>query len=164
MSIRKICTYPDPILREKNEDVNTFDNELKIIIDDMWETMYASDGLGLAAPQVGISKKIIVIDYDEEKYVLINPVITEKNGVVTHEEGCLSFPGTYVKVDSPETMTVHYKNENGEDCIKKTEGFLSTVFSHEIDHLDGRLLIDRVSPLKRQFMKKRIAKAMKEGE
>ena len=144
MSVRKIYLYPDPVLREVNEDVVVFDDALKELLDDMWETMYASDGIGLAAPQIGVSKKIVVIDLDGEKYTLINPQIIEKSGEVTHEEGCLSFPGTYVKVDSPETMTVKYQ--------------------HEIDHLSGRLLIDRVSPLKRQFMKKRIAKAAKEEQ
>ena len=144
MSVRKIYLYPDPVLREVNEDVVVFDDALKELLDDKWETMYASDGIGLAAPQIGVSKKIVVIDLDGEKYTLINPQIIEKSGEVTHEEGCLSFPGTYVKVDSPETMTVKYQ--------------------HEIDHLSGRLLIDRVSPLKRQFMKKRIAKAAKEEQ
>lgn len=164
MSVRKIYLYPDPVLREVNEDVVVFDDALKELLDDMWETMYASDGIGLAAPQIGVSKNIIVIDLDGEKYTLINPQITEKSGETTHEEGCLSFPGMYVKVDSPETMTVKYQNEQGKECVIHTENFLSTVFSHEIDHLSGRLLIDRVSPLKRQFIKKRIAKAMKEEQ
>ena len=164
MSVRKIYLYPDPVLREVNEDVVVFDDALKELLDDMWETMYASDGIGLAAPQNKKKKKIVVIDLDGEKYTLINPQIIEKSGEVTHEEGCLSFPGTYVKVDSPETMTVKYQNELGEECVMHTEDFLTTVFSHEIDHLSGRLLIDRVSPLKRQFMKKRIAKAAKEEQ
>lgn len=106
MSVRKIYLYPDPVLREVNEDVVVFDDALKELLDDMWETMYASDGIGLAAPQIGVSKKIVVIDLDGEKYTLINPQIIEKSGEVTHEEGCLSFPGTYVKVDSPETVIV----------------------------------------------------------
>ena len=87
MSVRKIYLYPDPVLREVNEDVVVFDDALKELLDDMWETMYASDGIGLAAPQIGVSKKIVVIDLDGEKYTLINPQIIEKSGEVTHEEG-----------------------------------------------------------------------------
>ena len=99
-----------------------------------------------------------VIDYKDDKYVLVNPVILSEEGEVTGEEGCLSFPGIYEKVVSPEKMTVTYKDENGEEITRELEGFIARVFSHEIDHLKGRLLIDRVSPLKRQFMKKKIAR------
>jgi len=158
MAVRKVCVYPDPILREPTEKIDIFDNELREVIRDMWDTMYASDGIGLAGPQVGITKKIIVIDYHGEKFVLVNPEILEKKGMAVNEEGCLSFPGIYEKVESPESMSVRYYDENGTEHEHSVEGFLSCVFSHEIDHLDGKLLIDRVSPLKRQFMKKRIAK------
>ena len=158
MSLRKICEYPDPVLRETTLEVTEFDDQLKELIKDMWETMYASDGIGLAAPQIGVSKKIVVIDYDGEKYTLINPEIISAVGSVTREEGCLSFPDIYVKVDSQEKMTVKYLDEDGTMITKELEDFQACVFSHEIDHLRGRLLIDRVSPLKRQFMKKRIAK------
>ena len=158
MALRTICVYPNPVLREETEEVTVFDDELKTLVPDMWETMYANDGIGLAAPQVGVSKKVIVIDYKDDKYVLVNPVILSEEGEVTGEEGCLSFPGIYEKVVSPEKMTETYKDENGEEITRELEGFIASVFPHEIDHLKGRLLIDRVSPLKRQFMKKKIAR------
>lgn len=162
MSVRKVCVYPDPSLREPTVDVMIFDEDLLSAVNDLWETMYSSDGIGLAGPQVGIAKKIAVIDYNGEKYVLINPVILEKEGARTVEEGCLSFPGIYEKVESPEKIRVRYFNEQGEEKEKEIEGFLACVFSHEIDHLNGKLLIDRVSPLKRQFLKKKLAKQAKE--
>jgi peptide deformylase len=163
MAIRSVLTYPNPALREPTEKIECFDDEIRSIVSDMWETMYAADGIGLAGPQIGVAKKVIVIDYHGEKYVLINPEILEKNGSVTNEEGCLSFPGIYEKVESPESMRVKYYDENGKEHEKVVEGFLSCVFSHEIDHLYGKLLIDRVSPLKRQFLKKRIAKRTSEA-
>lgn len=158
MSVRKIYTYPDKVLREKTKTVEMFDEELSSLIADMWETMYSYDGIGLAGPQVGISKKVVIIDYEGQKKTILNPVILEKEGTCTHEEGCLSFPGIYVNVDSPERIKVRYQDEKGTLHTEEIEGFLACVFSHEIDHLSGTLLIDRVSPLKRQFIKKRISK------
>ncbi|MCW1713287.1 MULTISPECIES: peptide deformylase [Synergistaceae] len=162
MTVRNICVYPDPILREPTEEITSFDEVLADLVEDMWETMHVSDGVGLAGPQVGMPKKIAVIEYNGEKFVLINPVIVEKEGSKTVEEGCLSFPGIYEKVDSPEKIKVRWQNEKGEYEEKEIDGFLACVFSHEIDHLNGKLLIDRVSPLKRQFLKKKIAKQAKE--
>ena len=162
MTVRNICVYPDPILREPTEEITSFDEVLADLVEDMWETMHVSDGVGLAGPQVGMPKKIAVIEYNGEKFVLINPVIVEKEGSKTVEEGCLSFPGIYEKVDSPEKIKVRWQNEKGEYEEKEIDGFLACVFSHEIDHLNGRLLIDRVSPLKRQFLKKKLAKQAKE--
>ena len=163
MSVRKVCVYPDPVLREPTEEVTSFDEELKSLADEMLETMYASDGIGLAGPQVGISKKIAVIEYKGEKYVLINPVIFEREGAITVEEGCLSFPGIYEKVEAPELIKVESQDVNGDHFEKDVEGFLACVFSHEIDHLNGKLLIDRVSPLKRQFLKKKLVKQAREN-
>ena len=163
MSVRKVCVYPDPVLREPTEEVTSFDEELKSLADEMLETMYASDGIGLAGPQVGISKKIAVIEYKGEKYVLITPVIFEREGAISVEEGCLSFPGIYEKVEAPELIKVEYQDVNGDHFEKNVEGFLACVFSHEIDHLNGKLLIDRVSPLKRQFLKKKLAKQAREN-
>ena len=162
MTVRNICVYPDPILREPTEEITSFDEVLADLVEDMWETMHVSDGVGLAGPQVGMPKKIAVIEYNGEKLVLINPVIVEKEGSKTVEEGCLSFPGIYEKVDSPEKIKVRWQNEKGGYEEKEIDGFLACVFSHEIDHLNGKLLIDRVSPLKRQFLKKKIAKQAKE--
>ena len=162
MTVRNICVYPDPILREPTEEITSFDEVLADLVEDMWETTHVSDGVGLAGPQVGMPKKIAVIEYNGEKFVLINPVIVEKEGSKTVEEGCLSFPGIYEKVDSPEKIKVRWQNEKGGYEEKEIDGFLACVFSHEIDHLNGKLLIDRVSPLKRQFLKKKIAKQAKE--
>ncbi|MBQ9882027.1 MAG: peptide deformylase [Synergistes sp.] len=158
MAVRTVCVYPDAALRRDTEEITVFDDELKALAADMFDTMYASDGIGLAAPQIGISKKIAVIDYHGDKNVLVNPVITAEEGCVTREEGCLSFPGIYEKVESPEKITVEYSDENGEKHIRELDGFAACVFHHEIDHLNGHLLIDRVSPLKRAFLKKKMAK------
>lgn len=158
MAVRTICVYPDAALRRETEEVTVFDDELKALAADMFETMYESEGIGLAAPQIGVSKKIVVIDYRGDKNVLVNPVITAEEGSVTREEGCLSFPGIYEKVESPEKISVEYFDENGEKHVRDLDGFTACVFHHEIDHLNGRLLIDRVSPLKRAFLKKKMAK------
>ncbi len=158
MALKTIYVYPSAVLREETTEVTDFGEELKTLVEDMWETMYANDGIGLAAPQVGVAKKVIVIDYKGDKYVLVNPKILDAEGVVVNEEGCLSFPGIYEKVESPERMTVEYMDDNGEKVTRGVDGFTACVFSHEIDHLNGRLLIDRVSPMKRQFMKKKIAR------
>lgn len=162
MALRKICLYPDPVLREETREINVFDDKLKELVADMYETMYHYDGIGLAAPQVGDTGKVVVIDYKDEKFTLINPVITESDGLLRREEGCLSFPGIYEKVDSPEKIKVEYFDADGVKHCEEHDGFLACVFSHEIDHLNGRLLIDRVSPLKRQFLKKKIAKKARE--
>jgi len=162
MAVRNICVYPDPVLREPTEEITSFDDELAVLVEDMWETMHVYDGIGLAGPQIGVSKRIAVIEYNGDKFVLINPVIEDKEGSKTVEEGCLSFPGIYEKVDSPDKIKVRWQNEKGGHEEREIDGFLACVFSHEIDHLNGRLLIDRVSPLKRQFLKKKIAKQAKE--
>lgn len=162
MSVMKIYLYPAPILREETQAVTEFDEDLRKLVEDMFETMYAADGVGLAAPQVGVSKKIIVVDYHGERRVLINPEMSGEGPLTANEEGCLSFPGIYETVNSPEYFHLKYRDEHGEMHEECIEGFLACVFSHEMDHLKGRLLIDRVSPLKRQFLKKRIVKRAKE--
>lgn len=158
MTILKLRYYPDPVLRNDNSPVKDFDDKLRQTVADMYETMYKAEGIGLAGPQVGINKQIVVIDYQGERFTLINPEIKKSEGSEVREEGCLSFPGIFVKVPSPEKMTVVYKDEYGKEHVKQTEGFQSAVFSHEIDHLKGRMLIDRVSPLKRTILKKKIEK------
>ncbi|MEG1502205.1 MAG: peptide deformylase [Synergistaceae bacterium] len=158
MSLRNICIYPNHVLKEPTEAITNFDDALRDIVTDMWDSMYYYDGIGLAAPQIGLSKKIAVIDYKGEKYTLINPVITEKNGERFEEEGCLSFPGIYAKVSSPSSIKVKYQDETGTIIEKEIDGFLACAFSHEIDHLNGVLLIDRVSNLKKQFIKKKLIK------
>ena len=162
MTVRNICVYPDPILREPTEEITSFDEVLADLVEDMWETMHVSDGVGLAGPQVGMPKKIAVIEYNGEKFVLINPVIVEKEGSKTVEEGCLSFPGIYEKVDSPEKIKVRWQNEKGGYEEKEIDGFLACVFSHEIDHLNGKLFIDFLGPLKRQMITRKMEKLKRE--
>jgi len=162
MSVMKIYVYPSQALRAETSTVTVFDDELKKLVADMFETMFAADGVGLAAPQVGVAKKIVVVDYHGEKFVIINPEISGPGPLVENEEGCLSFPGIYEKVLSPKYFRLNYQDENGGTHEKDFDGFLACVLSHEIDHLNGKLLIDRVSPLKRQFLKKKIAKRAKE--
>ncbi len=164
MTVRTICLYPSAALREETEEVTEFDGELDALVADMWETMYDKEGIGLAAPQIGVAKKVIVIDYKDDKNVLVNPRVLSEEGSVTGEEGCLSFPGIYENVAAPEKMTVIYKDEKGAEHRRELEGFIARVFSHEIDHLKGRLIIDRVSPLRRQFMKKKIARRAAEEQ
>jgi len=161
MAILDILNYPDPVLRAKTEPVTEFDAKLKRLIADMWETMYFANGVGLAAPQVGVPARIIVLEWEEHKYVLINPEILEEEGCERCEEGCLSFPGIFEEVDRPTKIRVRYRDEDGAEHDEVKEGFLARVFAHEIDHLRGKLLIDYLSPLKRAFLKKKMARKAK---
>ena len=162
--VKKIVIEPDPILRKKSESIEKVDANLKKLLDDMLETMYAAPGIGLAAVQVGILKRVIVIDIskDEEKKTplfLVNPEITfksPKNSV--HEEGCLSLPGYFAEIERPEECHIKYLDYNGQEKNLKAKGLLSTCIQHEIDHLNGKLFIDYLSPLKRQLIRKQIKK------
>ncbi|MDO4988462.1 MAG: peptide deformylase [Synergistes sp.] len=158
MATREIKIFPDPVLRAETKKIDKFDDELQKLVSDMFETMYFSDGIGLAAPQIGVSQKVVVIDYHGDKYTLVNPVITKCEGSVVNEEGCLSFPGIYEKVSSPEKISVDFYDEKGNEHSLDLDGFIACVFCHEIDHLNGRMLIDRVSPVKKTFIKKKLAK------
>ena len=159
MAIRQLRYFDDEILRKKCREVEQIDNKIRQILQDMADTMYhKGNGAGLAAPQVGILKRLVVIDVGNGLLKLVNPRITDFGGTQQCNEGCLSFPGIYEKVTSPEKLTVVYQDETGAPRRLSLDGFTACVFSHEIDHLNGRLLIDRVSPLKRQFLKKKIAK------
>ena len=160
MEIRK---YPDPVLRAKNKNVIVFDENLKKIIDDMFETMYANDGLGLAAPQVGINLMIAVVDHEGRKFTLINPVIIEAKGEQVGEEGCLSFPEIFEEIKRPETVKVEACNVKGERYTIEASGMLARAFCHEIDHLHGRLIIDMVSPFKRSLLQKKLKQRSKKG-
>ena len=161
MAILDIITYPDPILRAETEPVTEFDAKLKRLVADMWETMYFANGVGLAAPQVGVPVKLIVLDWESNKYVLINPEIVEGEGEERCDEGCLSFPGIFEAVTRPNRIRVRYRDENGDAHDEVIEGFLARVFAHEIDHLHARLLIDHLSPLKRTFLKKKMERKAK---
>lgn len=156
MAELNIRVFPDPILREKTQKVTDFGPSLQDLLRDLWDTMFAKDGVGLAAPQVGILLDVIVISYEDHRYVAINPRIVEEEGAETAEEGCLSFPGIYEKVVRPQRVVVEAQDESGKPYRVEASGFLARIFSHEIDHLHGKLLIDHLSPIRRQFMRKKL--------
>lgn len=144
MAIRNIVKIGDDALRKVCRTQMTFDEKLWSLLDDMADTMYKAEGVGLAAPQVGILRRICVVDIGEGLIELINPVIIEKSGSQKGSEGCLSIPGRFEDVERPMKVTVKAQNRNGENIEIKAEGFLARAFCHEIDHLDGKLFIDRI--------------------
>jgi peptide deformylase len=166
MSIYKIVKYGDPVLRKKTQDIKEVNEDIKKLALDMLETMYAAPGVGLAAPQVGISLKICVIDImpngKKEPYVLINPKIIDGKDTVELEEGCLSFPKIYEKVKRFNEVTAEYLDINGKQRKITVDGFLAKAFQHEIDHLNGKVFIDLLSPWKRKNVEKEIRKRKKD--
>lgn len=144
MAIRNIVKVGDDVLRKICRTQMTFDEKLWSLLDDMAETMYKAEGVGLAAPQVGILRRVCVVDVGDGLIELINPVITEKSGIQKGNEGCLSVPDRFEEVTRPNKVTVKAQNRMGENIEIKAEGFLARAFCHEIDHLDGILYIDRV--------------------
>ncbi|MFW6134592.1 MAG: peptide deformylase [Elusimicrobiota bacterium] len=157
MSVLKLQKYGSPILREKALPVNNIDGDVRELADNMIETMYAEGGVGLAAPQVGVSKRIIVIDTEEKGViVLINPVIIKREGETKEEEGCLSVPGIYSPVRRSSSITVEAIDLDEKKVRITQEGFLAIALQHEIDHLDGYLFIDRLSPAKRLMIKEQL--------
>ncbi|MGG7163646.1 peptide deformylase [Clostridium ihumii] len=144
MAIRNIRTQEDEILRKKSKKVSEIDERVLTLIEDMKETMYKANGVGLAAVQVGILKRLVVVDIGEGPIVLINPEIIERKGEVLGYEGCLSVPNEQAKVRRPKYVKVKAMNENGEQVILEGEDFLARAFCHEIDHLDGILYIDKI--------------------
>ncbi|MEW6107589.1 MAG: peptide deformylase [Nitrospirota bacterium] len=166
MAILEIKKFPSKILNQKALPVTSFDDNLQSLIDDMIETMCAAPGVGLAAPQVGVSKRLAVIDISTKEtkfpvFVLINPVVLKKEGIIEFEEGCLSIPEYTVKLQRAEKVYVKAIDRKGRNIEIQGEGLLSIALQHEIDHLDGILLIDRISPIKREFFKKRFKKTHK---
>ena len=165
---RKIVIEPDPILRKKSENLEKVDNNLKKLMDDMLETMYEAPGIGLAAVQIGILKRLIVIDIskDNEKknpLFLINPEITFKSkNTSTYEEGCLSLPGQFAEIERPAECYLNYIDYNGKEKKLKADGLLATCIQHEIDHLNGILFIDYLSKLKKDMIIKKLVKQKKE--
>jgi peptide deformylase len=146
---RQILTYPDPFLSTKAIPVQSVDGKIRELVRDMFETMYASNGVGLAAPQIGVGKRVIVVDVspvDEEArpIALVNPEIAEKQGWVEGTEGCLCIPGVEGQVMRHESVVVRGRNENGDPVTVEANGILSRALQHEIDHLDGVLFIDRL--------------------
>ena len=167
--LREIVKYPDPVLERPSEPVTAFDDELRKLVDDMFESMYAAKGIGLAAPQIGISRRLTVIDLSfqknpEEKIVLINPEITFREGKQYEEEGCLSLPEIREKVSRAARVKVKAQDAKGEWFELDGEELLARAFQHEIDHLDGVLFFRRVSALKRDLILRRIRKMQKAGE
>jgi peptide deformylase len=166
--ILKIVKYPDPVLQQMGEPVTEFNDELRQFVADMFETMYASQGIGLAAQQVGVARRITVIDLSlgkdpEDKIVLINPEIILREGRQYEEEGCLSFPEIREKVVRASKVRVRAQDEHGEWFEMDGDELLARAFQHEIDHLDGVLFIFRMSPLKRSLSLRRIRKMQQEG-
>lgn len=167
--IYPIIKYPDPVLDKPAEDVTVFDDELKQLVDDMFESMYAAEGIGLAAPQINISKRITVIDTSfkkvpEDKIVLINPEIIEREGSQYEEEGCLSLPDIRDKVKRAAWVKVRAQDVNGKFFEMEGTELLARAFQHEIDHLHGILFISHLSRLKRDLVKRKINKMMRNGE
>lgn len=172
MAILTIRKYPDTVLSEKAKSVTDFNADLEKLIDDMTETLYATPkGIGLAAPQVGVSKRLAIIDlsagihpspaHTSHLHVIINPVISEKEGCIETVEGCLSIPDLEARVQRYEKVLMRGFNRRGEKIEIDADGILAIALQHEIDHLDGMLLINRISPIKREFFKKRFKKVHK---
>lgn len=171
--ILPIYTYGQPLLRKVSEDINPDMEGLDTLIENMYETMYDSDGIGLAAPQIGLSKRILVIDlspleetfpeYKDYKKVFINPHILEKDessGKSTYEEGCLSVPGIHEPVVRPNRIRLKYMDKDMQPHEEWVEGYLARVLQHEIDHLDGYMFVDRISPLRKQLIKNKLKNIM----
>ena len=164
MTIRKILTEPDPFLRQKSQNVEKVDNEIRELMDDMLDTMYAAPGIGLAAIQVGVPIRVIVIDLikDEEKKPLyfVNPkIILKSKNNSTYEEGCLSVPGQFAEIDRPNQCHINYLDYNGRQQDLRAEGLLATCIQHEMDHLEGILFIDYLSKLKKSMIIKKLSKS-----
>ena len=166
--MRKIVIEPDPILRKKSENLEKVDNDVRKLLDEMLKTMYAAPGIGLAAVQIGILKRLVVIDISKEDQkknplFLINPVITYKSkNTSIYEEGCLSLPGHFAEIERPSQCSVDYIDYNGKEKKLKADGLLATCIQHEVDHLNGVLFIDYLSKLKKDMIIKKLIKHKKE--
>jgi peptide deformylase len=161
MAKLKILEFPDPRLRMKATTVGTVDDALRVLIGDMFETMYEAPGIGLAATQVDVHKRLLVTDVSTDKtepYVLINPEILEKDGVTVTDEGCLSVPGYYEEVERAEHIRVRFLDRNGDETEMDVNGLLAVCIQHEIDHLDGKLFVDYLSEAKRLRIRKKLEK------
>ena len=167
--IHPVVKWPDPVLARRGEEVKTFDAELKTLVEEMFESMYAAQGIGLAAPQIALSKRIAVIDVSfgktaKDKIALINPEIVHSEGKQVEEEGCLSLPEIREKVQRAERVRVKAQDVNGEWFEVEGDELLARALQHEIDHLDGVLFIDRISRLKRELVLRKIRKLQKANE
>lgn len=161
MTKLRILEFPDPRLRKKALPVETVDAAIRGLIDDMFETMYDAPGIGLAATQVDVHRRLLVADVSNDRdapIALVNPEILEKDGVAVTEEGCLSVPGYYEEVERAEHIRVRYLDREGKQVENEFDGLLAVCVQHEIDHLDGRLFVDYLSEAKRQRIRKRLEK------
>ena len=166
MAKLKILEFPDPRLRTKAVPVMAVDEDLRTLILDMFETMYEAPGIGLAATQVDVHKRLLVTDVSpdrSEPYVLINPEIVEKDGVTVTDEGCLSVPGYYESVERAEHIRVRFLDRNGDETEMEAEGLLAVCIQHEMDHLDGKLFVDYLSEAKRQRIRKKLEKERRQS-
>ena len=168
MTVKTIITEPNNILRQVSKPVEKVGNEEQQLMRDMLETMYAANGIGLAAIQIGVPKRIIVMDisHDDKKKeprYFVNPVILKKNSkTTTYEEGCLSFPEHFAEIDRPDKLKIEYIDENNKKKILSTDGFNSRIIQHELDHLNGILFVDHLSRLKRDVIIRKMKKFKKE--
>jgi len=167
--IRTILKYGAPELQKDSLAITDFNHQLRELAEDMLETMYAAPGVGLAAPQVGVNLRLIVVDptageRQGHQTILANPEVLDRNGHQKEEEGCLSFPGITTTVDRPEHVRVKGQDLDGNEVEVEADGLMARALCHEIDHLDGVLFIDRVSALKRDIIKRKIRKLKKAGE
>ncbi len=170
--VREVLIYPDRRLKVISKDIESFDGKLHVLLQDMKETMYASDGIGLAAIQIGIAKNVLVINLADEDgeqtpesvVEVINPMILEAEGSVTYQEGCLSVPSVYEDIERKENIKVRYFNRDGVKIEKELDGLMAIAFQHEMDHLQGHLFIEKLSYLKRKKFEKEWKKKLKEGK
>lgn len=169
MAILEILEYPSPELKKVSQPVDEIDKEIKNLISDMFETMYNAPGIGLAAPQVGILKRVIIVDIEYKQgegnpIALINPEIIKSSGETTFEEGCLSVPDFTADVERYEEITVAGLNENGEEVELQCDGLLAIALQHEIDHLNGILFVDRIGNVKKDIFRRKFRKLSRKGK
>lgn len=167
MTIKPLIILPDPILRQVSSPIETIDSEVKKLADDMLETMYDAPGIGLAAIQIGVARRMLVLDVskdgeDKQPLVFINPeIVASTDARSVYEEGCLSIPDYYAEVERPAGITVKHLDRDGKEQLTEADGLLATCLQHEIDHLNGVLFIDHISKLKREMVIRKFAKAAK---
>ncbi|GMB81026.1 peptide deformylase [Shinella zoogloeoides] len=167
MTIKPLIILPDPILRQVSKPIETIDGEVKKLADDMLETMYDAPGIGLAAIQIGVARRMLVLDVskdgeDKKPLVFINPeIVTASDARSVYEEGCLSIPDYYAEVERPAAITVRHLDRDGKEQVTEADGLLATCLQHEIDHLNGVLFIDHISKLKREMVIRKFTKAAK---
>jgi peptide deformylase len=167
--VREILIWPDPILKQKAKPVAKVDDSVRTLVKDMFETMYAADGVGLAAPQVGVLQRVIVLDTtprqpESKPIAMINPQIISMEGELTYTEGCLSLPGEAEDVERAAVVTVKFLDPEGQEQTLRCDGLLAIAVQHETDHLDGTVFVDHISSLKREIIRKRMKRLKSERE